>query len=231
MPLAKTAKIDLENLRVGGYTPTDEEVIQLNDLAVRIERGKDTTPANAPRIAFAGDVVLHEPTVGSIEWWNNYGKDACGSDRMRLMTHYYMLAYANRPDVLNETQHPKDISKAVKKWMKNLGATEDELWRALIWVKYGDKDMPTDDPNHDAIQTTLQSEDEMKTLWMTLISACGAMGMTPDKLKTNTTSELIGMLIESNKHAHIPMKQSVAQDYMAYQMIIRTIEDRGKNNE
>lgn len=64
--LTETAKNDLAALRAAGFSPTDEEIVKLNDLAIRIERGKDTTPANMPRVAFAGNVVLHEPTIGAI---------------------------------------------------------------------------------------------------------------------------------------------------------------------
>lgn len=64
--LTETAKNDLAALRQQGFKPTDEEVVALNDLAIRIERGKDTTPANMPRVAFAGNIVLHEPTVGAM---------------------------------------------------------------------------------------------------------------------------------------------------------------------
>ena len=74
--LTETAKNDLAALRAAGFAPTDEEVIKLNDLAIRIERGKETTPANMPRVAFAGNVVLHEPTTAAIEWWNDVGRDA-----------------------------------------------------------------------------------------------------------------------------------------------------------
>lgn len=66
MMLSKMAKSDLDALRQGGHHPTDEDIIRLNDLALKIERGKDTTPANMPRIAFAGNIILHEPTIGAM---------------------------------------------------------------------------------------------------------------------------------------------------------------------
>lgn len=64
--LAETARLDLAALRAAGFSPTDEEIIKLNDIALRIEHGKDTTAVNAPRTAFAGNVVLHEPTIGAL---------------------------------------------------------------------------------------------------------------------------------------------------------------------
>lgn len=78
---SELAKQDLISLRQQGFQPTDEDVIKLNDLAMKIEHGKDTTVANAPRIAFAGNVVLHEPTIGALQWWFNFGRNSAQSDK------------------------------------------------------------------------------------------------------------------------------------------------------
>ena len=67
--LTELARQDLKALRAQGFNPTDEEIVALNDLAIRIERGQNTTPYNMPRIGFAGSCVLHEPTVGALQWW------------------------------------------------------------------------------------------------------------------------------------------------------------------
>lgn len=227
--LSKIAKTDLEALRSAGYSPTDEEIVQLNDIAIRIERGKETTPANMPRIAVCGNVVLHEPTVGAMQWWNDYGKDAAWTSDGRLMTHYFCLANARRLDVLNSLVEHSRIRKAVKEWRKGLQCTEDELWRGLCWVKYGDGSFE-ENPDKDKIHSSIDDEQQMDALWMTVIVSAGALSMSPDDLKTMTNSELIGSLIQSNLHARIPMKQSVAKDYIAYRQVMRQIEDRGTNN-
>ena len=222
--LTATAKNDLAALRQQGYTPTDEEIIRLNDLAIRIERGKETTPANMPRIGFAGNVVLHEPTIGAIEWWNNYGCDAAFTDSGRLLTYFFMLSNSRNVSYLNTLTTPKDIRKAVSKWKRNIDATDKELWRAMMWVKYGTEEIEIE--NQERINDSLQNEETMNTLWYNLIAAAGAIGVTPDMLKTQTQSELISTLIQANLHARIPMKTSVAKDYISYRQLIREIEDR-----
>lgn len=142
--LTETAKNDLAALRAAGYAPTDEEVIKLNDLAIRIERGKETTPANMPRVAFAGNVVLHEPTIGAIEWWSDFGRDAAFTTDGRLQTYFFMLANARNLDYLNMLKRPKDVRNAVRMWRKSVDATFAELWRAMMWAKYGDEDAEAD---------------------------------------------------------------------------------------
>lgn len=181
---AKTARIDLERLRSAGYEPTDEEIIRLNDIAVRIESGKDTTAVNMPRVAYAGSVTLHEPTIGAIEWWHNYGRDAAWSTQGKMNTHFFMLANAKNLELLNSLTRPSEIRKAVKKWMKTVDATDGELWRALLWVKAGQniEDIPDDVKIGDSV-----ADDEiMDKLWMTVIAAAGALGVVPNDLKTCT---------------------------------------------
>lgn len=226
--LTKTAEIDIKALRDGGFNPTDAEIVELNDLAIRIERGKDTTPANMPRVAFAGNVVLHEPTVGALEWWNNFGLDADMLPEARLMTYFYMLANARNLDHLNKFQTPKEIRKAVKEWKKRVDATDAELWRAMMWVKYGANEVKAE---RDAmVKTTMDNEEAMNALWYTVIAAAGALGISPDDLRTCTHSELLATLVEANLYARHPMKMSVAKDYIAYRQLLRKIEERGKDN-
>lgn len=223
--LTNTVKNDLAALRQQGYNPTDEEVVKLNDLAIRIERGKDTTPANMPRIGFAGNVVLHEPTIGAIEWWHNFGRDAAWTNDGRLETYFFMLANARNLDYLETLQCPKDVRNAVKLWKEHVDATHQELWRAMMWVKYGADDVWKE--MQDTIHDEMNDEAAMDMLWSNVIVAAGALGVMPNDLKTHTQSELVAALIEANIHAHIPMKQSIAKEYMAYRQIMRQIEERG----
>lgn len=180
--LTETARHDLAALRAAGYAPTDEEVVRLNDLAIRIERGKETTPANMPRVGFAGNVILHEPTIGALEWWQDFGKDAAWTTDGRLMTHFFMLAHARRLDYLNTLQRPKDIRAAVKKWQKMIDATQAELWRAAMWVKFGAEDARMELDRK--IADSMANEETMDALWYNLIAAAGALGVAPADLKT-----------------------------------------------
>lgn len=140
--LSELAKNDLAALRQQGFCPTDEEVVKLNDIALRIERGKDTTPANAPRVAFAGNIVLHEPTIGFIKWWYDFGKDSAKSDAVRILTYVFGLVHARRLDVLSKLQTSDEIGDAVAEWAKGVNATENEIWRAMMYVKYGESEAP-----------------------------------------------------------------------------------------
>ena len=218
------AKNDLMSLREQGYQPTDEEIIKLNDLALKIERGKETTPSNMPRIAVVGNVVLHEPTIGSIQWWENFGKNASYGDEMKMMVYYWTLTYATEVDYLNKFKSHREIFKEVKKWSKKLTCTEEQLWKGLLWVKFGGDN---DNPNDQKVKEILDDEQTMNYIWSIVLKVSSSTGIKVEELMTRTQTELSYMLVQSYILAHIPIKQSVADDYIAYRMLIKKIEERG----
>ena len=222
--LSKMAKNDLMSLREQGYQPTDEEIIKLNDLALKIERGKETTPSNMPRIAVVGNVVLHEPTIGSIQWWENFGKNSSYGDEMKMMVYYWTLTYATEVDYLNKFKSHREIFKEVKKWSKKLTCTEEQLWKGLLWVKFGGDN---ENPNDQKVKEILDDEQTMNYIWSIVLKVSSSTGIKVEELMTRTQTELSYMLVQSYILAHIPIKQSVADDYIAYRMLIKKIEERG----
>lgn len=182
-----------------------------------------------PRIAFAGNVVLHEPTIGSEIWWMDYGRDAAYTDKGRVLTYFFMLANANDVVFLNSLTKQKQIMDAVVEWQRSCTATESELWRALMWVKCGAEDIQVEE--NEKISDALADEQTRDMLWSILIATSGACGISPEQLETRTRSELDAMLYRANIQAHIPMRPSVANDYIAYRQILRQIEDRGNGEQ
>lgn len=228
--LTKLAEEDLKSLRKMGCEPTDAEIVELNDLALRIERGKFTTPSNHPRIGFANNVILHEPTIGALEWWSDYGKNAFILYKWRMYCYFFCLHYGRDLDVLDKLHNAREIKAAVKKWVKTLDCTMEELWRALFWVKFGDIEYQKVE-QEDYINNTLKDEKRMDLLWSTVITAAGATGILPKDLRTLTQSELYSTIIQSNLHAKIPMKNSIAEDYISYTQLLKKIEERHLNGQ
>ena len=161
--LSELAKQDLIALRQQGFQPTDEEVVKLNDIALRLERGKHTTPANAPRVAFAGNVVLHEPTIGALKWWHDFGRDSARSADTSLLTYFFMLAHATNLEKLKALEQAGEIQLAVAEWASKVEATEEELWRALMYVKYGTRDNVQ---LHKETEEKMTNEESMNSMWM-----------------------------------------------------------------
>lgn len=133
-----------------------------------------------------------------------------------------MLAHARDVDLLAPLQKPSDIKKAVKVWLKGVGATDAELFRALLYVKHGTEFQDEADGE--------KSEDEgMDSIWSLLILCSGQTGIKPDDLKTCTQTELVH-LIKNSAKAGVKIKPSIAKQYIKYQMLVRQIESRGKGH-
>ena len=54
--ISKLAKGDFEDLQAQGLSPTLEDFDRLNQIALRLTDGAETTCANFPRVGWAGDV-------------------------------------------------------------------------------------------------------------------------------------------------------------------------------
>ena len=61
--VCELARGDWEDLRAQGLNPTLEDFDRLNQLALPLKDGAETTAANFPRVGWAGDVPFFEPTV------------------------------------------------------------------------------------------------------------------------------------------------------------------------
>lgn len=68
--VSQTAKEDIEQLITDGLTPSVNDIIRLNALGLKLERNQNSAISlfNAPRIAWLGDVVLYQPTLGHEIW-------------------------------------------------------------------------------------------------------------------------------------------------------------------
>lgn len=67
--VSKIAKSAVEKLKSEGLSPTFEDVVKLNALGLKVERGGLSYEfGSVPRVAFLGDYVFREPTVAKRIW-------------------------------------------------------------------------------------------------------------------------------------------------------------------
>ena len=63
------ARDDIEALKDDGIDLTVDEIVRINAFGLRVERGAESAELyNLPRASILGDVVFHEPTIGSDIW-------------------------------------------------------------------------------------------------------------------------------------------------------------------
>ena len=64
-----------------------------------------------------------------------------------------------------------------------------------------------------------------------VLKVSSSTGVKVEDLLSRTQTELSYMLVQSYIMAHIPIKQSVADDYIAYRMLMKKIEESGKKTD
>lgn len=132
--ISRMAMEDIEALRADGIDVPPREVVRLNALGLRVERGPESADLfAAPRVAFVGDVVIREPSLGA-EMWLRQALDAFDGDDEQT---YFTLRVLSCVVPWRELPDPADqkaVRKAIKATLKRLSdATLRQLDNALEW--------------------------------------------------------------------------------------------------
>lgn len=158
--ISRMAMDDIEALRADGIEVPPREVVRLNALGLRMERGADSAEHYAaPRVAFIGEVVLREPTLGA-EMWLRQALDAFDGDDEQTYFTLRVLSCLVPWRELPDPAQTRAVRKAIKAAMTSLGdATLRQVENALGWCiggnlpESGEKPPPRD-------QTSEQRPDE-----------------------------------------------------------------------
>lgn len=130
---------DIAQLRADGVDVPPREVIRLNALGLKVERGTESADvAAAPRVAFLSGVVFSEPTLGA-EMWLRATADTFNADDEET---YFTLRVVSCVIPWRELPEPTNlraVEKTAKETLEKLrGATYRQVMNALDWVIYGD---------------------------------------------------------------------------------------------
>lgn len=136
--ISKIAKATIEKWRSEGLEPSFEDIIHLNALGLKIEHASDVTSfAACPRVAFLGDWVLREPTVGKRAWMDS-AVQLLNDD---YHSHLYFTAWAlNCPDdELPKLNTVKHLLKPVKEFAQEVLVhfTETQILMAIDYALNG----------------------------------------------------------------------------------------------
>ena len=137
--LSKMAMEDIAALRADGIDVPPREVVRLNALGLRAERGPDSLSVfAAPRVAFLGDSALYEPTLGA-EMWLRQAADAFNVDDEQTWFALRVLSCSRPWRDLPDPAKRKAVMKAIRETLKALSAfTIRQVENALAWCIDGD---------------------------------------------------------------------------------------------
>ena len=228
--VADLARKDFEDMQAEGLNPTLDDFDRLNLLAVRLEDGSETTPANHPRIGWAGDVPFHEPTACALMWLQDYASHVKCDAETRQTFFYFACAHATDPSAFKGLERPKDIEKAVKAWLRETPCTEREMARACHYAAYGfDDASPASSPMKlDYMRRTGKTAAliNLEKLERVMAQAAGATGLAYLDLMAQTPSRLNAMVVSAQIEGGATVSRDMAKAQVDYTSTVHEIRAR-----
>lgn len=193
--VSELAKGDWEDLREQGLNPTLEDFDRLNQIALRLVDGAETTCANFPRVGWAGDVPFYEPTIQAFVWYHTFAVRVAENTDTENTLWAFALAHAREAGFFDGLSTPEKIDKAVSEWAAKLPVTKDEVLRACRYAARGfddaepaARDGDEGDVRHRADRSAAARN--LVRLESRIARACAAMKVSPRELHTETPSRL-----------------------------------------
>lgn len=228
--VSQLAKEDLDDLRAEGLTPSDEDVIRLHALAIKISDGPETTAYNAPRFAVAGGVVFWEPTMAALFWYA-YAKRYADDTPTEDWFFAFACAKGRGRGFLDGLHDPEEIQCALACFMSSCTATKAEVDNAVCYAAIG-TDKVTPEPTgmmKEREKNATPDEREARNfaaMEERLAEAAAATGLTFDDLMCQTPSRLTGMIYAAHVQAGLPMSKTSAKAHADHLATLEAIRKR-----
>lgn len=238
--VSELARGDWEDLRAQGLDPTLDDFDRLNQIALRLADGAETTAANFPRVGWAGDVPFYEPTFQAFAWYHRFAARAAADEETAGTLWAFALAHAREPRFFEGLTEPDAIDRAVSAWASSLPATRDEVARACRWAACGlDDAHPADAgdarsvaeaqaaaPRFRADRT--EAAKNLSALEARLAEACAALHAAPSDLECETPSRLDRIREAAAVELGRPLGRNEARLHADYDLTLREIRRRLK---
>lgn len=228
--VAELAREDYEDMLAEGLRPTLDDFERLNQLAVRLEDGAETTPANHPRIGWAGDVPFYEPTAAALMWLQDYARRVPCDEETQQSFFYFALAHGRDPAVFEKLIEPNAIGKAVKAWLRKLPYTVREMERACRYAAWGLDDaqpaLTKQRKEYLRRKNTTAAADNLQKLERVLAAAAASSGMAYFDLLACTPSRLNAMVVAAQVEAGAKVSRDMAKAQVDYTATLHEIRER-----
>lgn len=228
--VARLAKDDFEDLKAEGLNPTLEDFDRLNQLAIRLECGAETTPANHPRIGWAGDVPFYEPTAAAIMWLQDYA-DRVKCDRETHESFFFFAcAHALDPVAFRGLDTPRAIGRAVREWLRETPCTVREMARACHYAAWGfDDAVAAPSPmklEHLRRSGKSAAAANVERLERLMAEAMASSGLSYLDLLAQTPSRLNAMVVAAQIEAGASVSRDMAKAQIDYSCTLAEIRAR-----
>lgn len=142
MAVSRMAKEDIEQLQSEGLTPTIEDIIRLNSVALKFEAAKkkhSTTDIYLlPRVAQISDgICFRQPTIGH-EIWLKKVSEYIDTDELQTVIALQSYCLSRDCASLPDAYDKKLVCESIQAFIQTLSEyTEDQIFAALDYVRNG----------------------------------------------------------------------------------------------
>jgi hypothetical protein len=197
--VSELAQADIAELEAQGIRLALQEIIRLNELGLRCERGaRSADVAASPRIGWAASVPIHEPTSQVEEWMEDYAERFAADDDSYSAMLLFACAHAREQGFFDrsELHSPRGVREEIKRWKKTAVATKREFAVALHYAVYGD------DPGADVVPVSSEKAGHEEPGLSALDEAISAgLGLSLAELRTLSTSRLYAIIGQHYRNA------------------------------
>lgn len=189
--VSRLARGDFEDLQAQGLNPTLEDFDLLNQLAIPIESGAETTCANFPRVGWAEDVPFYQPTFAAFAWYHGYAARLADDDETANTIWWFALAHARSPGVFSALHTREEIERAVAEWVEGLTVTREEVMRAARYAVSGFAPaMGAHNGNPRCRSNRSAAAENLRRVEERIVAACAALKCPPDAIAGETPSRI-----------------------------------------
>lgn len=232
--VSELAKGDFEDLQAQGLSPTLEDFDRLNQIAIRLKDGAETTCANFPRVGWAGEIPFYEPTLAAFAWFHGYAVRVAKNEETEFTLWAFALAHGRERGAFAALTTADEIEKAVGEWVASLNATRGEILRACRYAAVGFDDaqaakVENGNPRFRADRS--EAAKNLSRIEEQLRDACAALKCPPDALMGETQTRLDAIC----EAAAVELGKTVTKDEArlraAYDLTLREITLRLKGEK
>lgn len=222
--VCQMAMDDIGLLSERGLTLMPEEIIRLNAIGLRVVANPACADVvAAPRIGWAGDIAVHQPTVQADVWIETYAQrwfdgDVFASACAFAYAHGRVRGFFSRP----EMQARESALAAIGEWNAGLAVTGDELKAAYDYAVSGNDAAACEvaavkpGAGSGAKPTPLDDIYDM-------LCEASACGLTREDCEAVSWTELTAILLKWHRNKGDAMERSTAQAHGEYILTLAEI--------
>ena len=231
--ISEMAMGDISDMEAEGLSLCPSDIIKLNELGLRVERSANSgNIMSAPRIGWAQDIPIYEPTLQSEAWIDTYPMRWFAQDAetytsclLFACAHAQTRGFFQRPEMLDRAS----VVNAIQDWHKCLPVTSEQLRTALQFALWGNDSGSDIYPEPSERQTekevTETATADLRQLIIDELIASG-LGLSLSDMQLISESRLFGILRKYQRNQGVVSKEANLKAHAEYARTLLVIKTK-----